>query len=85
MPGWILEELSPHPFALPFADQTTVALPITGGPLKLFVVIPAIIARTGSASALSTLGWIRVGHAKNYETTCLLSFGFTEASRILRF
>jgi len=38
-PGRILDELSAHPFTLPFADQTTVALPITGGPIKLFGVI----------------------------------------------
>ena len=62
MPGRILEKLSPHPFALPFADQTTVALPIKGGPLKLFLVIPAIVLAARFPSALCAFFRRRIRH-----------------------
>jgi hypothetical protein len=60
----ILRQLSLGEFALPFADQTTVALPIMGGPQKLFIPVPAIIARTGSASTLGTFFRRRIWHAE---------------------
>ena len=62
-PGWIRNELSAHPFALSFADQTTIALPITGGSLKFSGVIAAIVALTCLASGFGAATRIGIRHS----------------------
>ena len=50
--------------ALPTGDSFAIALPITGGSLKLFGVIAAIIALTCLASTLGTFFRRRIWHAE---------------------
>jgi len=60
----ILRQLSLGELALPTGDSFAIALPITGGSLKLFGVIAAIIALTCLASTLGTFFRRRIWHAE---------------------